>query len=308
MSKNKKDMDFKQTKLDADFEGEVERVVKNMKSGGVNFKFAGEDDYGEFDKAELIDEYMEKAESAKSKATAIKYAKMALELNPDYIEAEVLIANRSSKTPLEYQQNLEILLKKEKAHLKKLGITEKNSDGNYYMIFETRPYIRIYAEYIENLVIQGKLRKAAAASCKVLELNKNDNLGIRYKLAAIYAALEERELLEQLYQKYESAQAFMLLPLIALYYKSDEYTLAKEYLRLLYSHNKEIKKAVRILKSGDADVAASYYQLGYYHPFSTEEIVLAYMENCFLYAILNLPFLEWLEKNIPAKNPSKKTK
>lgn len=245
-------------------------------------------------------DYLEKAQLARTNSTAVKYAKMALELDPTLTDAKIIIAVKQSKSPEILQLNLEKLLREEEAYLKTLDITEEKCAGDYYQIFETRPYLRAYKEYVEILIAQGKMRKAVQACNKICLLNESDNLGSRYTLMALYAHLEEHILAEELYQKYTENNSFMLLPLIALYYKQDDTDSASKYLNILYENNKNIKKAIQILNSRDENMLMNIIDSPYYIPYSEEEFIIAFMDNLFLYGPIPA-FVKWLTDNIPKR-------
>lgn len=251
-------------------------------------------------------DYLEKAQTAASPASAVKFAKKALELDPTLIEAELLIAIHQAKDSAQMQSALEGLLKKEEARLAKENITEEQCAGEYYLIFETRPYLRLYQMYIETLITQGKIRKAVEACSKVLMLNDNDNLGVRYTLMAVYAMLEERTLAEALYQKYPEEGSSMLLPMLALYYKLDDTEAATDCLKRLCANNKSVKQAVKILRKGDEVQMMEILGSPYYSPFSKEELVIAYCDNILLYMPIGDDFLKWVETHIPTKSTSGK--
>lgn len=245
-------------------------------------------------------DYLEKAQQAHSGSTAVKYAKMALELDPTLTDAKIIIAVKQSKSPEILQLNLEKLLREEEDYLKTIDITEENCAGDYYQIFETRPYLRAYKEYVEILVMQGKMRKAVQACNRICFLNESDNLGIRYTLMALYAYLEEHILAEELYQKYTENNSFMLLPLIAFYYKQDDTDSASKYLNILYENNKNIKKAIQILNSRDENMLMNIIESPYYIHYSEEEFIIAFMDNLFLYGPIPA-FVKWLTDNIPKR-------
>lgn len=74
--------------------------------------------------------YLEKAQIAASPASAVKFAKKALELDPTLIEAELLIAIHQAKDSAQMQSALEGLLKKEEARLAKEILPRSSVPGN----------------------------------------------------------------------------------------------------------------------------------------------------------------------------------
>ena len=94
---------------------------------------------------------MEKAQEADSNSKAIQFAQKALELDPTLTDAKLLILLRQTKDAAALQGGIEVLLKEEEAFLREMDITEKKDAGEYYLIFETRPYLRLCAAYIDKL-------------------------------------------------------------------------------------------------------------------------------------------------------------
>lgn len=293
---------------------EKQEPLKAQKSGaGENSKPSGVVDFNLYKNnknmtvpdCELAYEYLERAQASCSCATAAKYAKMALELDPTLTDAKLLLAVHQSKNPEDLQVRLEKLLKEEEEYLKTLDIDEESCAGNYYQIFETRPYLKVYKEYAETLIVQGKMRKAAEACSKICFLNEEDNLGSRYTLMTLYAYLEDRSSAEKLFGKYPEYSSFVLLPMTALYYKLEDIDAASECLRILSENNGELKKAVQIIKSGDERTLMEIMSSPYYVPFSAEEFVFAFMDSVYLYNTMPC-FLKWLERSLPKRKTKSK--
>lgn len=245
-------------------------------------------------------DFLEKAQEADSNSKAIQFAQKALELDPTLTDAKLLILLRQTKDAAALQGGIEVLLKEEEAFLREMDITEKKDAGEYYLIFETRPYLRLCAAYIDVLISQGKMRKAVEICKKVCYLNESDNMGVRYTLMALYAYLEERFLAEELYQKYPEENSFTLLPMIAMYYKLDDTDKAVQCLKRLYSCNKHVKKAVQLLKKKNDYEIMEIMSIPYYSPYSLEEVVIAFTDNIFLYEPLD-NFLKWCAEHLPKK-------
>jgi hypothetical protein len=252
-------------------------------------------------------DYLEMAYDAKSTKKAEEYAQKALELAPDLLDAEYLLVSLHAKVDDDYQTKLEALLKKGEMQLWGKGITREGNAGEFYTLSETRPYLRVYREYMDLLIAEGKLRKAVEACKDILYLNEGDNMGARYILMALYALLEERELGEALYKEYSEKSSFMLLPFIALYYRLDDKAKAAEWLGVLTGPMKGVKKALKELTRMDGDDLNDILQTPYYTPFSTEELHLAYASCSYLYGTMP-DFVPWMIANLPQKNKIKPTK
>ena len=256
---------------------------------------------------EDMDEDLQRAYDAESKAETLKYAKRSLKNNPRNVEAETLIAQCQAKSEDLQKKYLKILEKEEK-NLKNDGIWEDESIGDFWLIAETRPYMRLYNSYVDSLIVTRKFRKAAAESEKMLQLCENDNLGIRYRLMHIYAYLEEEAAAQRLYRQYEKENCTMfLLPLAVLYYKLDDLKTAAGYLKQLFQVNPECKiffalQDVEPEKIEEA-INASMDKLaetGGYKPGSLEEFLVITQEEQYLYES-EASFWIWAMRNSPAQ-------
>ncbi len=186
--------------------------------------------------------YLDKAYEAETEEEAKRYAKKALKLDGRCIEAELLLLDLADYTPEEYMKRLQKIIDKEKDCLVEEGFFAEECIGQFYGIFETRPYMRALNELFMLYQTVGKYRKALAIGEELLRLNKNDNLGVRYSMITIFALLEERQKCEDLYKEYEEDTVAMLLPLVALYYKVEDETNSKRYIKKLYKANNNIKR------------------------------------------------------------------
>ena len=94
--------------------------------------------------------------------------------------------------------------------------------------------------------------------------------------------------MNSLFDKYPENSAFMLLPMIALYYKKENDKKMKSYIRKLNNKNPELLKALELFMEGaDTDEMEQILHTPMYRPFSMEEVVLALSESTFLYMPMN---------------------
>lgn len=249
-------------------------------------------------------DYLDMAYEAKSAKKAEEYARKALELAPDLLDAECLLASYHAKVNGAYQAELEALLAKGEKQLKSQGITREGNAGEYYTLYETRPYLRVYMAYIDLLIAEGKLRKAVEACKDVLYLNEGDNMGVRHTLMTLYALLEDRAAGEDLYRTYPEEGSFMLLPFIALYYRLEDEAKAVEWLGVLTGGMRGVKGALKELIRMDEYDLRNIRQTPYYSPFTTEELQLAYASHDHLYGTMP-DFVPWMIANLPQKSSAK---
>lgn len=247
----------------------------------------------EYENTPLDDAYelLEKAENTKNKKEAIKLAKKAYEKSSECFDA-ILFQCDLEENGIKRMKLLDKGLEFEKNRLMKEKYFDKENIGHFYSVFETRPYIRGLVAKAEYLLEDGKLRQAANVCKEVLKLNQNDNLGTRYLLMAIYAALEEEKEMLSLYKKYPEENLEMLFPLFAIYYKNDNDNKAKEYLKRVDKCNSNF------VKYFDGTIKKSEKEIpGYYSRGDTSEIFM-YL-SCHDYLLITMPRLyEYVIENL----------
>lgn len=228
-------------------------------------------------------DYLQMAQTADTDEEVIKYARKALKLNPYCLDAELVIAHAKSETIDDFKKNLEKVIQKGEKQLIERNISMEEDAGYFYGILETRPYMRVRKAYLEILLEMGQFGRAVNEAEELLRLCDSDNLGVRYTLMALYSYFEQEEKALALYQKYKEDTAFMLLPLIALYYKMDQTRKMRTYLSKLKNKNPNIREALEIIMSGDEEELSEYEYMDMYRPFSVEEAILAVLEAPYLY-------------------------
>lgn len=116
--------------------------------------------------------------------------KHALELDPDCIEAYEYLAGSEKKFKKIYSfylQGIEI------GQRLFGGKFLEESKGHFWLIHETRPYLRCMSGLADCLVAMGMIREAAFIVEEILILNKGDNMGVRYPLQSYYIYLNDHQ-------------------------------------------------------------------------------------------------------------------
>lgn len=72
----------------------------------------------------------------------------------------------------------------------KKGFMDKENIGSFWLMVETRPYMRIKFAYAKFLKECGMLSTAISECEDMIKLCKNDNLGVRHTLMYLYAVTE----------------------------------------------------------------------------------------------------------------------
>lgn len=242
--------------------------------------------------AETSDDFLELAYNATSKKNALKFAKKALELDPESIDAEALIAEISARTIYALEDKYKKIIEKATDNLTRKGYFDKENIGEFWLILETRSYMRLCDRYIDLLVNTSKMRLAVAECEKMIWLCENDNLGERYRLMHLYAFLEDEESALELLEKYPEDSTQFLLPMSILYYKLDKLKEAVKYLKKLNAVNKDIYEFLEIMINENiTDYFDEISPYGY-RPFTIEELIVETETNNFLFASIPA-YYEW---------------
>lgn len=253
---------------------------------------------------ETADDYLELAESAATKKEALKYAKKAAELEPDNLDAAAMVIELSCTSSEKLAEKYKDLIAEAEEKLKEQGYFEDDNIGNFWLIFETRPYMRLLEKYASHFVQCGQMRLAISVFEKMLELCTNDNIGVRYTLMHLYAYLEDEHSALELYEKYPEEGTQFLLPLSILYYKLGDLRKSNQYLKKLVAVNKDTYKFFNGLIDGSLMESVSDSVSYGYRPFTIEEFIVECEENYFLFTSMPEYFV-WAKKKVNLKRNKK---
>ncbi|MDC3414526.1 SEC-C metal-binding domain-containing protein [Terrihalobacillus insolitus] len=134
-----------------------------------------------------------------SGAKRVKLAKRALDLDAHCVDAYNILGEEDSN-PLKALQHFKNGMELgEKA----LGASFfKENKGMFWGLIETRPYMRAKANYAQTLSIVGKKKEAIQQYEELLDLNENDNQGIRDLLFQLQVELGEYQKAKELLDRY----------------------------------------------------------------------------------------------------------
>ena len=123
-------------------------------------------------------------------------AREALALWPDCADGYVLLAQAASSL----EEARELLERGVAAGERAVGRRVFVEDaGDFWLIFETRPYMRARAALAATLWRLGRREEAVEHQRELLQLNPRDNQGLRYRQANWLLALECYDELEELF-------------------------------------------------------------------------------------------------------------
>lgn len=116
------------------------------------------------------------AQDARSKREAIKLAKKALDVSKDCADAYVLLADLDASTLDERRRLYEAGVE---AGERAIGDEFEEIKGHFWGMIETRPYMRARLGLAMTLWQMDELDRAAEHMAAMLDLNPNDNQGVR---------------------------------------------------------------------------------------------------------------------------------
>jgi tetratricopeptide (TPR) repeat protein len=141
------------------------------------------------------------AMQAPTERKQIALAQSALALNPRCIDALLIVAAMSRDSAPDHLQKLRLIVKVGEEDLGKRFFRENK--GMFWGILETRPYMRAREALAELLVRCGKMDEAIEHLEAMLELNPNDNQGVRYLLLGHYLSLDRLDDAAALLKRYK---------------------------------------------------------------------------------------------------------
>lgn len=202
----------------------------------------------------------------------IPLAQQALQLNPDNIRAIIYIADFSDdieKAVVLYKQALDI-------GEKELGkdFFEENK-GHFWAMHETRPYMTARMQYAQCLLAMEKFEEAIKEFEEMLELNPNDNQGVRYELAKLLLHEKKYDAYSRLHREFKEEKSTVWLFNYALFLFATEGPSAKTT-KALKKANKENEFILKFL-TGQKEMTKE--PDGYYSPGDEREATYYLMDN-----------------------------
>jgi tetratricopeptide (TPR) repeat protein len=131
------------------------------------------------------------AMEAPTKAKALALTRRALKLDPDCVDALVSLSLFESKTPEQAVERLKAAVAAGERSLGR-GYFRKNK-GYFWGLQETRPYMRARHQLADMLLEAERFDEAIGHFEAMLELNPNDNQGIRELLLGAYLTVSNLE-------------------------------------------------------------------------------------------------------------------
>jgi tetratricopeptide (TPR) repeat protein len=186
----------------------------------------------------LADELSYTAIDCASYLDAISLSLRAVRLNPAQLDARVLLAFAAGGPRDELIEELQQIVR--------LGEKDLGADffrenkGHFWLITESRPYMRARGALAQELRAGQRLDDAIAHYETMLELNPNDNQGLRYALLSCYLETERLEAARDLLRRYDEGSAFVLWSRVLERYLSADRAQASAVLREARSKNPHV--------------------------------------------------------------------
>jgi|HigsolmetaAR203D_1030402.scaffolds.fasta_scaffold02606_3 tetratricopeptide (TPR) repeat protein len=220
----------------------------------------------------------------RSEKKRLLLARRALELYPDSPDAYNILAE-SART---LEEARDLYYQGMKAGERDLGDLFEQFRGHFWGFHETRPYMRSKQGYAETCEMLGDLDEAIRHYEEMLELNPNDNQGIRYMLFGAYCQLARYEQANELLERYPEQSAHYAYDRMLVEYGLNGFSLRmKSLLRTARKHNPYVP-AYLTGKKGLPHPMPETYIVGE----ESEAIVYA-SERLYVWS-LHMPLIHWL--------------
>lgn len=147
------------------------------------------------------DDLFSQAMEAETDEEQLELLGEVLEVDPAHIDALLVFMDFLG---LEVEEEISVLRRVVDLAARRLGEKLfKESEGHFWMIFETRPYMHARGRLAETLRFAGQTDEANSEWEGMLKLNPGDNQGVRYGLLAGYLELGELSGAKRLFKQYD---------------------------------------------------------------------------------------------------------
>lgn len=181
---------------DFESEEEINQFLQGQLASGKSFSPPPQRALSDLEKAQNL---IYQAYEARTKTQMVKLARKALEVSWDCADAYVMLAELNAPTAAE---SLALYEAGVKAGERALGSEFEELKGHFWGFIETRPYMRARLGLAMTLWSLGQLEEAAQHMDAMLELNPNDNQGIRQVYITLLLELNDTKRMEKLLKQY----------------------------------------------------------------------------------------------------------
>ncbi len=154
----------------------------------------------EYDPVEEAQELAFQAMEADDPEELIKLTMKALELDPECVDALMILAYLASGSKKEEIKMVKEVIRRAEKRMGKSFFEEHK--GHFWSMIETRPYMRARQTMVDLLIDVGRIPEAVRHCEEMLELNPNDNQGIRDTLIGLYLEKEDLSGARSIFESY----------------------------------------------------------------------------------------------------------
>ena len=253
------------------------------------------------DEKKDIYDYFDLIDQAKTKKEREGYIDEALLSEPNNLQLLLMKNEKNRKKQAEYLAGLVNIVSIGNKQMQEGGYFQ-NDKGDFWLVYETRPYMTACYQYLSALMENGFVTKAIKEGERLLELCKSDNLGVRYDLMQFFAFAENKKLAEELFKAYDEEQTSqMMLPFCFLYYKIGETETAEKLLLKIKKINKDLLKFIKKVLADDVYFEIAKLQGMGYRPNTVEELLVEYDRYYDIFESCPL-FFDWAKAVLSEKN------
>jgi tetratricopeptide (TPR) repeat protein len=140
---------------------------------------------------------------------AMGFALRAVRLDPAVLDARVLLAIAAGGPQDEFIEELQAIIAAGEADMGQDFFRENR--GHFWGIVETRPYMRARCRLAQELYLAGRIAEAIAHYEEMMQLNPNDNQGLRYPLLGHYLETDSLDGARRLFAEFDGEPTAMFL-------------------------------------------------------------------------------------------------
>lgn len=260
----KRDMEKFMKKISAqnfDSEEEMQSFMNNLMGKKYEETFSEEaKDWDDMTPQEQAENLIDQAHAASSQADIVRLAEKAIEIDPDCAEAYQMIADHTAKDAESAKPWFKKAMEAARRTIGKEAFEEYR--GHFWGFHETRPYMRAKESYASMLIYTKKIAEGVAEYKEMLELNPNDNQGVRYVYGAHLVALKRYEEFEELLEMFPDEGGASWLFNKALYVFATKGVGQSAVTALLKAHEANVHVLPILAGKVDMSSAPPYYSPG----------------------------------------------
>ena len=243
-------------------------------------------------------DYSYMADHAQDVDKKLEYANMALDVNPNDLDAKRIIARCTSDSDLEYAQKLREIIQEGSIPLRDAGYFTHEYMGEFWLWMDLRPYMRAREHLALALMRCGMLRAAAKECEECFIYNNNDNQGLRYVAMGIYCLFEAQDEAESLRRRFmDETSVLFLFPMAYMYFRKQNYDKARAMLKAVRRDNSKLRTFLKKQLAGKTkEIEERVMTIGI-RVGEIDEYVAAVVESPFLFHSAD-EFYKWSLENI----------